>query len=228
MSANAYERVAAEYYDRSLHPTCANLRDASRYGFSTLATAFFGDGNDFCEVGCGEGMLGQMPEAEGRRIVSTDSSPAMLGRTSGQVIQAEASDLPFGDESFDGVFGSLADPYNQPPFYKEAWRVLRTGGRLLFSVPDVRWVRFNQHREAVSEPVAILRLSDGSSVTLPSHVYEVEEQINLVRAAGFSGAIARPIGWTEFPHGGSISHRFFDQGGALVSGAVVTMYLATK
>jgi SAM-dependent methyltransferase len=228
MSSNAYERVAAEYHNRLLHPTCANLRDASRHGFSLLAQAFFRDGHNFCEVGCGEGMLGQMSEVEGRRIVSTDSSPAMLRQTSGQVIQAEASDLPFGDESFDGVFGSLADPYNQPPFYKEALRVLRKGGRLLFSVPDVRWVRFNQHREGVAEPVAILRLSDGTAVTLSSHVYEVKEQINLILAAGFSDVWSRSIIWTELPHGGAISHRFFNQSGLLVSEAAVTMYLATK
>jgi SAM-dependent methyltransferase len=227
MSINAYERVAYEYYDRTLHPTCANLRDASWHGFSKMAAAFFRDDDDFCEVGSGDGMLGKMPKA-GRRIVSADPSPAMLGRNLGRVIQAEASDLPFADESFDGVFGSLADPYNQPAFYNEAWRVLRKGGRLLFSVPDVRWVRFNQRREGVTEPVAILRLSDGTSVSLSSHVYEIEEQIDLLRTAGFSDVSSRSIGWAEIRHCGSISHRFFDQTGVLVSGDVVTMYLAIK
>jgi SAM-dependent methyltransferase len=79
----------------------------------------------------------------GARIVVTDLSPAMLdvaaGRkeTSGLEFQAvDAQDLPFDDVSFDAVycqFGIMFLP-DKARAYAEIRRVLRPGGRLLFSV----------------------------------------------------------------------------------------------
>lgn len=79
------------------------------------------------------------------RIVATDISPAMLdvaaGRqdTSGVEFRvADAQDLPFDDGSFDAVFCQFGVMFlpDRARAYGEMRRVLRPGGRLLFSVWD--------------------------------------------------------------------------------------------
>jgi SAM-dependent methyltransferase len=81
----------------------------------------------------------------GTRIVVTDLSQAMLdiaaGRTetSGLEFQAaDAQDLPFDDGSFDAVFCQFGVMFlpDKARAYAEMRRVLRPGGRLLFSVWD--------------------------------------------------------------------------------------------
>src|SRR5689334_22137226 len=78
-------------------------------------------------------------------IVATDLNQAMLDHaaslgTSRPVVwrQADASQLPFADESFDVVvcqFGAMFFP-DKPKAYSEAKRVLRAGGAFIFNVWD--------------------------------------------------------------------------------------------
>ena len=87
-------------------------------------------------------LAGLLPDAE---IVATDLNPAMLdvaaGRTAGARVRfqaADAQDLPFADASFDALvcqFGVMFFPDRQRA-YREARRVLRPGGRLLFNSWD--------------------------------------------------------------------------------------------
>ena len=82
-----------------------------------------------------------LPEAV--RIVATDLNQPMLDRASGkqgmarvQFRQADAQNLPFADREFDAVvcqFGVMFFP-DRVAAYREARRVLKPDGRLLFSV----------------------------------------------------------------------------------------------
>jgi ubiquinone/menaquinone biosynthesis C-methylase UbiE len=87
-------------------------------------------------------VLREMPEAE---IVATDLNQAMLDmaaqrvRSAGVTFQAaDAQDLPFGDGAFDLVlcqFGAMFFP-DRVRAHREAKRVLKKGGLLLFNVWD--------------------------------------------------------------------------------------------
>ena len=106
---------------------------------------------DLLETAAGSGALTRAlaPLLEsGARYVATDLNPPMLAvaRTrmpEGAAIDwqpADALDLPFPDASFDAVccqFGVMFFP-DRPKGYAEARRVLRPGGRFLFSVWDGR------------------------------------------------------------------------------------------
>lgn len=102
---------------------------------------------DVLEVACGTGVLtramaARLPAAT--RIVATDLNSPMLEfamRRQGndeRIVwrQADAQSLPFHAGAFDVVacqFGAMFFP-DKPQAYREARRVLRPGGRFLFSV----------------------------------------------------------------------------------------------
>lgn len=83
--------------------------------------------------------------AEHVKIVATDLNQPMLDYAAAlgtqrpvEWRQADALHLPFDDATFDAVicqFGAMFFP-DKPKAFSEAWRVLRTGGVLMFSVWD--------------------------------------------------------------------------------------------
>lgn len=84
----------------------------------------------------------------GAVLTATDLSPAMLDRGAAllppgagiAVRQADAQALPFPDAAFDLVlcqFGVMFFP-DRAAAFREAWRVLRPGGRFLFTTWDER------------------------------------------------------------------------------------------
>jgi ubiquinone/menaquinone biosynthesis C-methylase UbiE len=101
------------------------------------------------------------------KITATDLNEAMLRVASSRAgmaevtwQQADAQQLPFADASFDAVvcqFGMMFLP-DKLAGYREALRVLRSGGRYIFSV----WDRIEQNELAdiVTEAVAVLFPAD--------------------------------------------------------------------
>jgi SAM-dependent methyltransferase len=96
-------------------------------------------------------------------IVATDLNQAMLDRAAAVGIsrpvewrQADAMRLPFEDGTFDTVvcqFGMMFFP-DKPAAFSEVWRVLRPGGRFVFSVWDrIEW---NEFADTVTTALAAL------------------------------------------------------------------------
>lgn len=111
-------------------------------------------GATILEIGAGSGQCSRWLRAHGATVVATDLSAGML-RTGRRVdgglppsvrvpfVQCDGRSLPFGDDTFDTVFTA----YGVVPFVAdsdavmgEAARVLRPGGRFVFSTTHpVRW-----------------------------------------------------------------------------------------
>jgi ubiquinone/menaquinone biosynthesis C-methylase UbiE len=102
----------------------------------------FGDG---LEIGSGTGYfsLNLLQLGVVRRLTATDISPGMLDRLSrtaealgleAETVVTEAEELPFGDESFDLVFGHAVLHHIPDPerAFAEFRRVLRPGGMVAF------------------------------------------------------------------------------------------------
>jgi SAM-dependent methyltransferase len=106
--------------------------------------ALLGDvrGLDVLDAGCAAGEHSAWLAERGARVVALDASEAMvrlarerLGERA-RVLQADlAQPLPFEDASFDLVLSSLTLHYLEDwaPVLRELARVLRPGGRLVFS-----------------------------------------------------------------------------------------------
>ncbi|GIJ23965.1 class I SAM-dependent methyltransferase [Micromonospora lutea] len=110
-------------------------------------------GRRVLEIGCGAASCSRWLATEGARPVALDLSAGMLrhaaqasARSGVRVplTQADALALPFGDEVFDiacTAFGAVPFVEDSAALMREAHRVLRPGGRWVFSVTHpMRWI----------------------------------------------------------------------------------------
>lgn len=149
------------------------------------------------EIACGTGIVtwhlrNALPLSVA--IVATDLNPDMFEfarakfRDGEQVQwqQADASALPFADESFDAVicqFGFMFVP-DKAAAMRESYRVLRNGGLLLFNV----WDSFaaNPFAEIAHTTIASFFESDPPKFyEIPFSLHDPEQVRELLRNAGF-------------------------------------------
>lgn len=110
-------------------------------------------GRRVLEVGCGSAPCARWLRAEGADVVAFDVSIGMLahglaaaGRTGIAVplVQADVCEMPLAADSFDCVFsafGGIPFVADSAGAMREVFRVLRAGGRWVFSVTHpMRWI----------------------------------------------------------------------------------------
>ena len=124
------------------------LREADAHLLGDVAA------RDVLEIGCGAAQGARYLTSAGARVTAFDVSHGMLresrrldaraGVVVERLVQADAQALPFRSEAFDVVlsaFGGIPFVADSARALREAARVLRHGGRLVFSVTHpVRWV----------------------------------------------------------------------------------------
>jgi len=96
------------------------------------------------EIGSGAAQGAQYLAEQGAQVIAIDLSFQMLAASTHALLaQADARELPFLDETFDFVFsayGALPFLPNAGQVLAEWTRVLKRGGRLVFSVTHpIRW-----------------------------------------------------------------------------------------
>jgi ubiquinone/menaquinone biosynthesis C-methylase UbiE len=187
-----YQDIAAEYYDPERHPTCANFREASSLLLDKWLRTAKPDGV-FCEVGAGDSLLAELLRGSGisaRELIITDSSPAMLSyskrwsSTGTYLVLSDAIRLPFPDHKLDLLVSSLGDPYNLTEFWDEVCRVLRPSGVALYTTPAYAWAKAFRTKSNGDLKSAQFDLLDGGSVDLPSWIYPVQEQVEIIEKSG--------------------------------------------
>jgi SAM-dependent methyltransferase len=96
------------------------------------------------ELGCGTGEFTRRVAPAGSRLVALDLSQELLARARAKVpagarfVRGNAERLPFPDGTFDVVFGcSILHHLEVEAALDEVRRVLRPGGRLVFSEPNL-------------------------------------------------------------------------------------------
>jgi SAM-dependent methyltransferase len=109
-------------------------------------------GRDVLEIGAGAAQGARFVASQGARVVATDLSAGMLrqaaaidakANTTLPLAQCDAIALPFAAASFDVVFtayGAVPFVADSAAIMREAARVLRPGGRFVFSTTHpIRW-----------------------------------------------------------------------------------------
>jgi SAM-dependent methyltransferase len=176
---SSYEAVADKYEAQFLDELQRKPRDR---GLLAAFAEFVGD--PVVEVGCGPGQIGLFLRQHGRRVFGLDLSPPMSRLASGRLDGALASDmrlLPFGSGTVGGLvaFYSLIHVRRAElgAVLREFERVLRPGGRLLFSAHEgVGEVRLDEFLE---EPVPMV-----------ATLFELDELVAASRSAGFAITLA--------------------------------------
>lgn len=154
---------------------------------------------DVLETAAGTGVLTRAMAARlpaTARIVATDLNQPMLdqaakrdpGERKIEWRQADALALPFSDASFDVVacqFGAMFFP-DKIAGYKEAARVLRSGGHFIFSVWDR--ISENEFADVVTQTLAIIFPDDPPlfMARTPHGYHDVEQIRRELNAASFS------------------------------------------
>jgi len=154
---------------------------------------------DVLETAAGTGVLtramaARLPAAV--RIVATDLNQPMLDqaakRQSGdrriEWRQADALALPFPAASFDVIvcqFGTMFFP-DKVAGYKEARRILRSGGHFIFNVWDR--ISENEFADVVTQALAMIFPNDPPRfmARTPHGYHDVEQIREQLRAAGFA------------------------------------------
>jgi SAM-dependent methyltransferase len=122
-----------------------------------------GPGSHVLEAGCGTGnYVVALQEATGAACFGVDPSEEMLAvarSRSGHVefTLGTAERLPFADRSFDLVFSVdvIHHVVDRPGALREAFRVLRSGGRLCIGTEDEEMIRGRLHAHYFPETVDV-------------------------------------------------------------------------
>lgn len=187
-----YNVVATEYYDQEAHPTCFNFNRLSRIYLEKTFPEPWKEAA-IVEVGAGDSAAASLLHARGYSVsglLITDAFERMLTHSSqwqerGAKLEImSAQDLKCETASFDMLISSLGDPYNTPSFWSEAFRVLRPGGRVIFTTPSFEWANRFRTEAAANRAEFIIR--NGTSVDLPSFVMPLPQQIAMIASAGFT------------------------------------------
>ena len=189
LSVSPFDEIAAEYYDASRHPTCANFRFASTLPLEIWLAEYRGE--PLCEVGCGKSLTAEIllqRNSSLANVLLTDDSPAMLEYSRPwtahgvQLKLASADELPLESGSLRYLVSCLGDPYNTRSLWREVARVLAPQGGVFYSTPAHHWSQAFRQAQAANE--AEFQLGDGRYVMIPSYIYPEAEQTRLMEEAG--------------------------------------------
>jgi SAM-dependent methyltransferase len=155
------------------------------------------------DVGTGSGRYARLLRARGaHRVVGVDRSMAMMTAhapaTRGAiVVRGDACALPLRDDAFDAVVAGLVvgDIASLDAWLAEARRVLRPGGRLVYSDLNERWTRSGWNRT--------FRSGDGREHVLPYVPRSSGEHLAGLAAAGLTEARALDVVLAETDVGGA-------------------------
>jgi SAM-dependent methyltransferase len=162
----------------------------------------------------GPGLRPRLPVA-GTHFL--DLSPVVVGQLNelgGFARSGEITALPFEDESFDLVtaFDVIEHVENDQQVFNELTRVLKPGGRLIFSVPlhPAYWTTFDEYvgHARRYEPAALQALLDRRRLTVEnSAVFGMQSNNSRLLHYAVQGLIRHPVAalrcynWLFFPLG---------------------------
>jgi ubiquinone/menaquinone biosynthesis C-methylase UbiE len=147
------------------------------------------------ELGCGTGIFLERVAHSGARIVGIDLSAELLSKARGRLAgipnvalhRGNAEHLPYADSSFDVVYGSsVLHHVDVDRGLAEVLRVLRPGGRCVFTEPNILnpQVAFMFHMGLTKRYFGV------SSDEMAFSRFEARRAL---RAAGFGDAVIEPF-----------------------------------
>jgi SAM-dependent methyltransferase len=162
---------------------------------------------DVLEVGCGAAQAARWLVDGGARVTAFDVSMGQLrqarvlddrsGVRVDRLVQADAQAMPFRDASYDVVasaFGGIPFVADSAGVMREIARVLRPGGRLVFSVTHpIRWAfpddpgqRGLTVRQSYFDRTPYVEVDDSGTATYVEHHRTLGDRVRELVAAGLT------------------------------------------
>jgi len=170
-SAEGYDLASADYDKKEAYLNSFE-KDWWDYGLTDLT------GKDVLDVGAGTGRLSVTLFRRGAKVTALDVSVKMLERLHKKsptinIVEGDAENLPFESESFDLVTTAFVVVHLKDPsiFFKEAERVLRSGGELIIT-------NINQ-KSAPSVKTSV------GQIKIKSYYHRPERILELLQEVGF-------------------------------------------
>lgn len=187
MPKSSYDEIAMEYYS-SGHVTCRNFDLTTK---AALGNKPIDDVPGLVlEVGAGRGRANEFLGIPSSQIVQVDNSQAMFALKDREPcllkVLADACSIPLASQQFDAVVGFLVDPFLGLNSLAEAYRLLASGGKLLFTVPTYEWgarLRNSLHIDLMT--TRFRKLETGESVILPSLLHTEDRLHKMLYTIGF-------------------------------------------
>ncbi|HYN92266.1 MAG TPA: methyltransferase domain-containing protein, partial [Pilimelia sp.] len=175
-------------------------------------------GRRVLELGCGAAAAARWLAAAGARVAAMDLSAGMLRHAAGAadrsgvrvpLVQADALALPFGADTFDVVctaFGAVPFVADSAAVHREVHRVLRPGGRWVFSVTHpMRWIFLDDPGEgglvAVHSYFDRRPYVEHDGAGRPTYVEQHRTLGDRVRELVAAGFVLRDVLEPEWPEG---------------------------
>jgi SAM-dependent methyltransferase len=139
-------RIAARAEEVWNWDSPAGRRRAERRAAFLVEHAALGPGRRALEIGCGTGLFLERVARSGAEIHAMDLSAELLAKARSRVAalanvslhRGDAHRVPHPDACFDAVYGSsILHHLELGAVFREALRVLRPGGRLVFTEPNI-------------------------------------------------------------------------------------------
>jgi SAM-dependent methyltransferase len=162
-------------------------------------------GRRVLEIGCGAAQCSRWLAEQGAQVVALDVSAAQLaesqridggrGPASVPLLQADASALPLADASVDlacSAYGGVPFVADSARVMREVARVLRPGGRWVFSVTHpLRWALPDDPgegglvvRSSYFDRTPYVELDSGGQVSYVEHHRTLGDRVREISAAG--------------------------------------------
>jgi ubiquinone/menaquinone biosynthesis C-methylase UbiE len=147
------------------------------------------------ELGCGTGIFLEKVAPAGARIVGLDLSADLLAKARARLVAApnvvlhrgNAEQMPYATSSFDTVYGSsVLHHLDLDRALGEVFRVLRPGGRCVFTEPNIL-----NPQVAVMFHLGLTRRYFG--VSPDEMAFSRFRALRALRAAGFADAVVEPF-----------------------------------
>jgi 2-polyprenyl-3-methyl-5-hydroxy-6-metoxy-1,4-benzoquinol methylase len=108
-----------------------------------IVASWLGSKKKVLDVGCYDGWYSEVFLKNDNEVHGIDASSAAIAKANERGIQAKVADLekafPYPDNTFDAVFGGeiIEHLYDTDFFVQECFRVLKPGGKLYITTPNV-------------------------------------------------------------------------------------------
>ena len=183
-----WDTIANEYYSE-VHKTSRNFDTIIHIHLPGIISKLHSDGL-YLDLGGGRGRLKELYTNTSFNVVVGDISLAMMktgkdSPISTCYIQMDAFRIPFKENTFDGIFSLLGDPYSLPDVFEEVLRILKLDGFFFLASPTKIWAENLRPILGIETNQFVFKTRDGRLMKSPSFVYDSKDLQKILLSIGF-------------------------------------------